>query len=66
MRMYAPWDSEVEIAFADFVQSERDYKNMPAHIPTIKANLAVGHMATYGETHGGSLEKRLRSSSRGR
>lgn len=42
---------------ADFKQGERDYKNMPAHIPTIKANLPVGHMATYGETHGGQFGK---------
>ena len=30
---------------------------MPAHIPTIKANLPVGHMATYGENHGGQFGK---------
>jgi len=41
-----------DIAYAN---GERDYKNMPEHIPTIKANLPVGHMATYGDTHGGKF-----------
>jgi hypothetical protein len=46
-----------EMHKADLRQGEQDYKNMPAHIPTIKANLAVHHMATYGETHGGKFGK---------
>ena len=41
-----------------YVNTERDYKNMPAKIPTTKANLpGVGHMATYGTTNGGKFGK---------
>jgi len=38
--------------------SARDYKNMPAKIPTVKSVLPnVGHMATYGDKHGGKFGK---------
>jgi len=30
---------------------------MPAKIPTVKANLPVGHMATYADAHGGKFGK---------
>jgi hypothetical protein len=30
---------------------------MPSHIPVLKANLPVGHMATYGEAYGGKFGK---------
>jgi hypothetical protein len=28
---------------------------MPSHIPTVKLNLPVGHMATYGTAYGGKF-----------
>jgi hypothetical protein len=30
---------------------------MPSKIPVTKANLPVGHMATYGDQHGGKFGK---------
>lgn len=49
---------QLMILLADVLtQGERDYKNMPDNIPTLKANLPVGHMATYGETNGGQYGK---------
>jgi hypothetical protein len=35
----------------------RDYKNMPSKIPSVMANLDVGHMATYYELQGGQFGK---------
>jgi hypothetical protein len=39
------------------VKGERDYKNLPAKIPSVKLNLPVGHMATYGTANGGKFGK---------
>jgi hypothetical protein len=38
-------------------QGERDYKNLPAKIPTVKVNLPLGHMGSYGDAYGGKFGK---------
>jgi hypothetical protein len=38
-------------------QCERVYQNFPAKIPTVKLNLPVGHMGTYGSVNGGLFGK---------
>jgi hypothetical protein len=41
----------------DFPKGERDYKNIPAKIPAIKANLDVGHIGTFFSKQGGKFGK---------
>ncbi|KAF2395716.1 hypothetical protein EJ06DRAFT_540240 [Trichodelitschia bisporula] len=57
-RLHAPvgyfLGGESDIAY---LNGERDYKTLPAKIPTVKANLPVGHMATYGDQYGGKFGK---------
>lgn len=38
-----------------FNQGERDYANLPSHIPTVRLNLPVRHMGTYSDTNGGEF-----------